>query len=306
MSLYNFQILTLLFAVSLNTAEAEELHPVAGADTRWPLAELFSIDTRFPEDVVRVAIEPDGIGQRYRIEFLADDGSRVNGVLAMPGDEYSTARLAFAFHPMGSDHSIWWRPGEPLFGGEITGQLRRSGYAVLALDARWHGERGVEGIGPRDIIAFAHSENPRPYHQVIVDSVRDYRLALKWANRQDNLDTSDVFVLGYSMGAQMSLLLAAAETQVASVLAMVPPYVDRRHSPVAPRNHVGAIVGASVLLIAGQKDPYSSPAQTQQVFEAIRSPIKDLISLRSGHLLPESYVMAALAFIDERAAGRHK
>ncbi|MEO0998794.1 MAG: alpha/beta fold hydrolase, partial [Pseudomonadota bacterium] len=238
--------------------------------------------------------------KRYRVAFLADDGSRVNGILAMPGDEPAPASLAIALHPMGSDQSIWWRAGKPLFGGEITARLRQRGHAVLALDARWHGERGVDGVGPRDLLAFAHGENPRPYHQVIVDSVRDYRLALKWAERQDDLDTRNVFVVGYSMGAQMSLLLAAAESRVTSVLAMVPPYVGRRHSPVAPRNHVGAITDASVMLIAGREDPYSSRAQTEQVFATIPSPDKELALLPGGHLLPESYVNVALSYVDER------
>ncbi len=298
MNAYHLPILALLLAFSPAGAESTELQPVASADARWPLTELLRIDTRYPQDAARSAIEPDDFGERYRVAFLADDGSRVNGVLAMPGDGHRPARLAIALHPMGSDQSIWWRAGKPLFGGEITQRLRQRGYAVLALDARWHGERRVDGLGPRDLLAFAHGDNPRPYHQVIADSVRDYRLALRWAEQRPELDTRGVFVVGYSMGAQMSLLLAATEPRVASVLAMVPPYVDRRHSPVAPRNHVGAITGASVLLIAARQDPHSSRAQTEQVFAAVASPAKELRWHDSGHLLPESYVTAALSYVD--------
>lgn len=292
---FTFLFCLLFVAVSV---QAQVTKPIAGEESRQVLAEWLSIDQRFPAGVTRVAVEPDAIGPRFRIEFTADDGQRVNGTLAMPATNAGVAALALALHPMGANQKIWWRENTPLFGNEITAHLRGHGFAVLALDARWHGERKEQDIGPRQIIELARSENPRPYHQMIANSVRDYRLALKWAQSQYDLDTRNVFAIGYSMGAQMTLLLASQERRVNTVLAMVPPYVDRDLSPVAPRNHVAGIEHASVKLLAARNDPYSSIDQTRQMFDAIGSSRKVLRFFDSEHLLPPSFLPEAIAFID--------
>ncbi|MCG8433366.1 MAG: alpha/beta fold hydrolase [Gammaproteobacteria bacterium] len=305
MNIYKWFFFIGCFLLQAAVAYPKELQPILSVDSQWALAEFLSIDARFPESLSKTDMNADDIGKRVRIEFQSDDGHQVNGMLAMPAERFSIAKLAVALHPMGADQSVWLRDGKPMFGGDITDHLRRRGYAVLTLDARWHGERKIEGIGPRQILSIAHSDNPRAYHQLIANTVRDYRLALAWAGKQSNLDASKVLALGYSMGAQMSLLLAAMEPNITAVLAMVPPYVGRAHSPVAPRNHVGRITEASVQLIAGRRDPYSSFEQTQQVFDAIASPAKDLAFLDSEHLLPETYVATALAFIDEKVLGAH-
>jgi dienelactone hydrolase len=295
--------LCLLFLIISPTVHADTLSPVLGGDARIVLADLLSVDTRFPGDATRTETGDDGLGRRFRLEFESDDGARVNGMLAMPADDSAPVRLAIALHPMGMDQSIWWSKENPIFGSRVTEHLRRQGFAVLTLDARLHGERKVENLGPREIIGFAHGDNPRPYARMIADSVRDYRLALRWADRQADLDTGSVFVLGYSMGAQMSLLLASVEPRVTSVLAMVPPYVESPLSTVAPRQHVGRIESAEVRLLVARNDPYSTVDQNQQLFDAIASPAKDIRFFDSKHVLPEAYLTDALAFIDAQTTG---
>ncbi|MEL7451284.1 MAG: alpha/beta fold hydrolase, partial [Pseudomonadota bacterium] len=295
--------ITVLFCLLLTaiSVKAQDVSPVLDRESRELLDEWLSIDLRFPVDAARTSMEADATGQRYRVEFTSDDGQRVNGVLAMPADVNGPVPLALALHPMGTDLTIWARDDTPLFGDDISTHLRSYGYAVLALDARLHGERKLDGIGPREIIALAHGENPRPYHQMIANSVRDYRLALRWADEQPDLDTSAVFATGYSMGAQMTLLLASVEPRISSVLVMVPPYVERERSPVAPRNHVDGIERAAVTFLAARNDPYSSMPQTRQVFDAIASTDKHIQFFDSKHVLPPAFLAAATGFIDRRA-----
>ncbi len=242
-------------------------------------------------------MEADPLGRRYRVQFNADDGSLVTGTLGMPSETDGPVPLALAMHPMGVDEQIWWNSDNPIFGGRLVDELRKRGFAVLTLDARLHGSRRAENVGPREMIGLARGDNPTPYVRMIVDSVRDYRIALRWADAHPELDTDHLFVLGYSMGAQMSLLLASVEPRVRSVLAMVPPYVDRADSPVAPRNHVARIDQARVLMLVARNDPYSSPAQNRQVFDSLATPHKQMRFFASEHVLPEAYLQPALAFI---------
>jgi dienelactone hydrolase len=296
-------ILFCLLCVLGPAVHADTLSPVLGVEARAVLADWLSIDTRFPADATRTQIERDGLGQRFRVEFASDDGARINGTLAMPADSTAGVRLAIALHPMGADQTIWWSADNPIHADRLTEYLRRKGYAVLALDARLHGERKVGNVGAREMLGFAHGDNPRPYDRMIADSVRDHRLALLWAQRQADLESESVFVLGYSMGAQIGLLLASVEPRVTSVLAMVPPYVGRHLSPVAPRHHVGGIGSAHVQLLVARNDPHATAEQYRQVFDAIASPAKEIRFFDSGHVLPEAYLTAAYAFVDAQAAG---
>jgi len=304
MQVQSIYILFFFLSLLAPAVHADTLSPVLGEDARPVLAEWLSVDTRFPLNATRTPIDHDGLGQRFRVEFESDDGARVNGTLAMPAAGTAGVRLAIAIHPMGSDQTIWWSEANPIFAGRLTEHLRRNGYAVLALDARLHGERKLENLGPRELLGFAHGDNPRPYTRMIADSVRDYRLAMLWAKQQTDFESDSVLILGYSMGAQIGLLLASVESCVRSVLAMVPPYVGRLLSPVAPRHHVGGIDSAQVLLLVARDDAYATGDQNRQLFDAIASPTKDVQFFDSGHVLPEAYLIAAFAFVDAQVSGQ--
>ena len=196
---------------------------------------------------------------------------------------------------MGVGQQFWWQEN-PLKTHHLTIRLRQQGYTVISLDARRHGERGDKKFGPRELIKRAHSAEPRLYIETIIGSVRDYRIALNWARSEFNPD--EILLMGYSMGAQMSLLLASLEPSVDSVLAMVPPYVGSPTSPVAPRVHVDKINTAKVLWLAGNDDPHSKQEQTQETFDLIASPDKTLTWYDAGHRLPPEYLEAALTFFD--------
>ena len=279
------------------TARANDSDPVLKDNPVDLLEAWFAIDKRYPTDVTRRFLHDDAWGPVYHVEFLADDDAAVTGTLAMPADSVESAPLALAIHPMGMDISVWQSSENPIAAGRLADYMRDSGYAVLALDARLHGARQVENIGPREIIGFARGDNPVPYTQMIIDSVRDYRLALRWAQGEPHLQAQKILVVGYSMGAQMALLLASADPSVSAVLAMVPPYVSRPASPAAPRNHVIRIDRARVLMMAARNDPYSTPEQNRQVFDTIATTSKQLLWFDSEHVLPLDYLQHALGFI---------
>jgi esterase/lipase len=119
---------------------------------------------------------------------------------------------------------------------------------------------------------------------------------LNWAKTEFTPD--EVLVMGYSMGAQMSLLLASFEPSVNTVVAMVPPYVGSSTSPVAPRVHVKRITDAKVLWLAGSSDPHSDQAQTQETFDHISSTDKTLTWFEAGHRLPPEFLDTTFSFFD--------
>jgi dienelactone hydrolase len=146
----------------------------------------------------------------------------------------------------------------------------------------------------------AHSENPSQYNNAISGSVRDYRLLLNWIHQQ--YSPQKIIALGYSMGAQMSLLLTRYEPGISAVLAMVPPYVTSPSSPVAPRVHTPHIINANVVWLAADKDQFSDKQGIQETFDLIRSRNKKIQWFDRGHRLPLNYIEHGLDFINSLEA----
>lgn len=222
----------------------------------------------------------------------------VNGIIAYPKAENAAGqnrpKLALLLHPMGVDQQFWWSEESPLGADALTAKLLSLGYTVASLDARAHGQRYIDGFTPKQLIKKARSKAPRVYIDTIIGSVRDYRSLLHWM--RESLQPSEILVAGYSMGAQMSLLLASYEPSVSAVLAMVPPYVTSPTSPVAPRVHVNRIDHAEVLCLAGKQDPYSTEQQTVETFNSIQSTSKKIVWFDAGHRLPPEFLESANAF----------
>ncbi len=264
------------------------------------LAHWFSIDSQEATNLTLTPLNDGKPDSRSELRFISDDGQPVNGIVATSAVDDSK-KLAMVMHPMGIDQQFWWSDKSPLGAQKITQALLSQGYTVISLDARQHGQRAREGFGPKELLTRAHSDEPRVYIDTIIGTVRDYRIALKWAKA--TYQPEDILVMGYSMGAQMSLLLAAFEPQVNRVVTMVPPYVNSLTSPVAPRVHGARIHSAEVLWLAGTKDPHSSKEKTQAAFNRIKSDDKSLIWFDSGHRLPPEFVTTVIEFVESPLVG---
>jgi pimeloyl-ACP methyl ester carboxylesterase len=288
--------LGLLAVLTTHSIFAKELSATNLPLDQAYLSHWFSYDSAEPIKLVMTPLQDDVFGERAEIVFNSDDGQSVNGLIGFPKDKASSNKLALMLHPMGIDQQFWWSEKSPLAAQKMTARLRQQGYTVISLDARQHGQRSRQGFGPRELIKRAHSDQPRIYIDTIIGSVRDYRIVLNWAKNE--FSPEQVLVMGYSMGAQMSLLLASFEPSVNTVVAMVPPYVESPISPVAPRIHVQGITTAKVLWLAATNDPHSVRSQTEETFEQIASADKTLTWFESGHRLPPEFLHTTLSFLD--------
>jgi len=286
----------LIIALFPNIILAGEIQNPNSPQNADYLAHWFKVDSAEPINMVITPLEDDQLGKRSKLSFTSDDRRPVNGIIAFPTEDQSPTKVAFALHPMGTDQTFWWSDKSPLAANHLTEHLRKLGYTVISLDARRHGQRAIEGFGPRELLARAHSAEPRLYIDTIIGSVRDYRTVLNWSKTE--FQPARMVALGYSMGAQMSLLLASYEPSIDAVLAMVPPYVQNPTSPVAPRVHVTRIDKAKVLWLAGRKDRYSTVDQTKEAFNKVKSKDSSLSWFDSGHRLPNTYMATAIDFFD--------
>lgn len=241
----------------------------------------------------------EGHAVDFRLQSF--DGELLHGRIVYPGDPAQRTRpfpVLIGLHAMGRSHLRWWQAennGRPTIEQthRITQMALQQGYAVVAIDARAHGQRrhlGQPHAAQRAMREMHWLGRRQAYEQMVIDTVRDHRVLLDWLATQPQLDTRRTAAVGYSMGAQVALLLAGLDGRVQSVAALVPPHLGDNVAAVAPLRVVSGLQGKRVWLLTGNDDDHASPEENQALFEAIPTPDKKHLRFDSGHLLPSDYV----------------
>ncbi|MCA1931182.1 S9 family peptidase [Rheinheimera sp.] len=237
--------------------------------------------------------------QSFEFTYQSFDGVTVNGRISYPADPKTIQNpvpVLIGAHAMGRSQIRWWQSSfkdRATFEqtDKITAMALAKGYAVVAIDARLHGLRKDPNISIVDIIDNLHWWGERePYETMLIDTVRDHRVLLDWLVQQPKLDKNNIKLAGYSMGAQISLLLAGVDSRIHSVAAIVPPHMNSTTAVVAPLNLMAGLADNQVWLFTADDDEYASIQQNQQLFDALPNPDKKLFRFASGHLLPADYV----------------
>ncbi|MFP2926972.1 alpha/beta hydrolase [Pyxidicoccus sp. 3LG] len=222
------------------------------------------------------------------MEVRAEDGERIPVLVLEPEGGAANPPVAVLLHGLTRSKEDWMSDAEPTFGGALTEQLRSAGYRVYLMDARRHGARATPDARPGALAKRAHAGEPGPYQAMIVDTVRDAQ-ALLTKVLATGKKPPRVLVAGYSMGAQVGLLLASREPRVTHLVTMVPPHVDPVLGDAAPVNRMGK-VHQTWLLLTASRDQFSTEENNQKLFEAAPSKRKTRRTFDSGHALPREYL----------------
>lgn len=264
-------------------------------------------DTPVPQ-VQLGPVEPTTVGGTAAwarsLRYASFDGAWVIGRIVHPSDPSrpdalpSARPVLLALHAMGRTHWRWWLgefKGRPTIESThlLAERALQAGHVVVALDARGHGDRKdpQRPLIARELLRDLHLWGERePYERLIVDTVKDYRVLLDWIEAQPHLDAGQVRAAGYSMGAQMALLLAGTDPRVRSVAAMVPPHLDCKVAAVAPISVAAWLVDTEVWLLTADDDEYASRSDNATLFAALQGPAIRHLNFPGGHVLPPGYV----------------
>ncbi len=144
-----------------------------------------------------------GEGHSVHLRLQSFDGALLHGRIVYPGDPTQTARpfpVLIGMHAMGRSHLRWWQPdvsGRPTIEQthRLTQMALQRGYAVVAIDARGHGERrhlGQPTLAKRAMRDMHWFGRRQAYEQMIIDTVRDHRVLLDWLAAQPHLDATRI------------------------------------------------------------------------------------------------------------------
>ncbi len=104
------------------------------------------------------------------------------------------------------------------------------------------------------------------------------------------IDIADTHVVGYSMGGQLSLLLAGVDKRISNVLSIVPPYLSDTTASVAPKNIVSLLDKNKVWLVTSDDDENANEDENLSLFNGITTSNKKHLIFDGNHILPEGYV----------------
>lgn len=310
-------VLCVMHGVTLAEASPASRMQTVSPEAFQVLIQFYEYDRDIPLDVRIVQREEQANCVRERIVFRGVRDSRVPGYLAIPKTGSAPYPCILLIHPFDASKDCWWVNVDlPQFGKwlgkTLTESLLSSGFAVMALDAQYHGERMVNNdYEPPIAIIFQHRRMNR-FREMVLQSTIDYRRAMDYLATRSEIDVDRIGALGSSLGGMMSFPLAAVDERIKAVVSCVGgPIHDSciaqwgcgetarlRTIPIAPQHFAPAIEKVHFLMINGDDDRYFPPEEARGLYELIPSSSKEIIFMNSGHGLPVEHIASAVSWFD--------
>ncbi len=215
--------------------------------------EFFAYDSSVPLAVhVTASDVVDGLREE-RLTFQSTPGMTVTARTFRP--ESSTSRGGIVFMHGGTGNGkdtrnvVNW-----------TRLLARAGWTVLSIDLQYFGERNnglFETFGAQEKADRLYNV-PSLYLDWMIQTAKDAGRAFDVLAEHLQIDPDDIALVGYSRGAQMSMVAGAVESRFAAVALLHGGHFDgleHGHRPAAcGANYIGRINPRPVLMINGEAD----------------------------------------------------
>ncbi|MFZ9004152.1 MAG: alpha/beta hydrolase family protein [Robiginitalea sp.] len=268
-----------------------------GIEAFQVMSKFFSYDKNIPLESIIVEQREESEYIREKIVFRGVDDSQVPGYLALPKEGAAPYPCILLLHGLTGSKEIWWNVDRSP--GNLVEKLLVSGFAVLSLDAKYHGER----------IAFNNYESPSIFvfqkgwdirsNYMTVQSVREYRRAIDYLETRIEIDTGRLGMIGYSMGGFMTFSLTAVDPRVKVSVACVTPNIEEPYSPKAAYHFAPYINNRPFLMLMGKDDPFYTVEEAQQLHNFIDSDVKEITFYNSGHRLPDEWIERATEWMEK-------
>lgn len=277
-------------------------HPSAFSDEAYEaILQFFQYDKEMPLNARVVEREETPTYVREKVVFDGVRDSRVPGYLGLPKTVTGPYPCILLIDGITGSKSRWWEDDSWPHGGLATKELLTAGFAVLALDAQYHGER----IGANDYESPGRMVERQWYNrmrEMILQTTVEHRRAIDYLATRHEIDPERIGLLGHSMGGIIVFALNASEPRVtASVAGLTPLNIwgPKEMAVISPFNFARAVGQRPFLMLMGRSDPFYSVSEAALLLEMIEGRPKELTFYESGHRLPEEYVAKVLQWFQE-------
>ena len=218
---------------------------------------------------------------------------KVQGIFARPKAE-GVYPVVLLLHGLTSDKEMMMT----YFGSRLVEQ----GFAVLALDAPYHGERKQVDVNPGQ---------PTVFSGVVRQGCQEWRRGLDYLGTRKDIDMKHIGLLGYSMGSMMGSILGAVDNRIGSyalcvggdpilpLTGQLPAEIRDNLFGVCPSLYIGHIAPRPLLMLNAKQDKVMPEDASKRLYAAAKEP-KEQIWYESGHILPTEAGLKALTWLIEK------
>ncbi len=301
-------ILLLLFLIaksSLIIAQEEQpnkLIPV-GDEAYEAILQFYQYDKDIPLQLRVVDSEENEIYKREKIVFTGINNSRVVGYLATPTTGEQPYPCVLQMHGLNVSKSDYWEENYYHHSELVTKGLLSSGYAVLALDMPYHGDRLYESDFESPVEMLFKNGWGYRIRDMAIQSTIEYRRALDYLETRQDIDSNRIGAIGYSFGSVVTFILTGVDERIKSTVVCATAFIKPRSffppkehlSGFAPQNFVRSFNNRPFLMLAAENDNFNCTVdEAKQLFNMVEGKNKELLFYDSKHKLPKEHALAAV------------
>jgi dienelactone hydrolase len=292
--------------LSAGVQAEERTTPLPQIDSAsWPfLKRMFEYDSTIPLEARTVEVKTIDGHRREKIVLRTTQGFLTSGYLQLPSAQEGSFHCVLLLHGWSGSKESWYQDNNYISGGNIRKRLLELGYATLMLDAQCHGDRiAVNDFAPVNHYADEHHpvrQRRKGYftqREIYTQTVVDYRRAIDYLESRDDIDTSRIGLIGYSMGGTQSFMLTAVEPRIKATVACATPAELQPLTLYAPQNHVHGIGDRPFFMVTGNNDTMCPIPHAKELYALIPSSTKDLRFYGGSHKLSPDFVPHAVDWI---------
>ena len=263
--------------------------------------EFYKHHPKLPLDAEEKLVLEDENRLRLRVEFTSMNEHRVPAILTLPRG-VARAPVCVILHGV-NGHK------EASYVKAATRYLIKEGFAAIALDSQYHGDRARDDRSGR-----FHNYTSYTNRNASIQTALDCMRAVDYVRSRSDTDPERIGFMGFSQGAIVGSTFCARDPRVRAVVLVVgggnfmrmyppPPHEEARRrteaifETVDPIHHIGLISPRPLLMINAERDDVIPRECTEDLFASAGEP-KRIIWYDAPHsgLPAESFVEAMVFF----------
>lgn len=266
------------------------------------LRSYYTIDAHLPQNVDVQEETTTEFARRIEFTYSTFDNQLVPARLEIPKGTQMPP-VIILLHGLTQSREQWWRTddGPYSFPSHHRDALVQAGFAVLAIDARSHGERKSD-TDFDDLLVYLSNGYVDAVRKLIAETAIDVRGAIDALNQVGGVNVDQVGLVGYSFGAFAGYLASAVDPRIDASLLMAMPILPvtegQGASFTSPLAYAPGFEGKTLGFIAATEDTI----YTRESFDALVAelPAEPQVNwIEGGHDLPEDTAAISVAFFQK-------
>ncbi|MCX8183865.1 MAG: alpha/beta fold hydrolase [Crenarchaeota archaeon] len=311
--LSHFLLLMLLTSLCTSVAGSPAMLDHLAEDD---LSRFYAYDKSIPLNPVEELIRDERVCKIFKVYFNSVNSERVPALISIPSGRGKHPCVVFLHGYGGSKEDML----------SFASLVAAEGYAVIAIDAEFHGERREKGKA-------LYSPNLEESRNGIIQTIIDLRRAVDYLETKEEIDVERIGYVGGSMGGILGAIFIGVEPRIKAAALLVAggnmslmimrsqhpaiPAIRRymeeqgmtykelqeKLNLVDPLNFIGKFAPRPVVFHLGKYDRIVPAEAGEQLYKAAGEP-KQVYWYDSGHDLPLELVASRiLDFMDRELKG---